>query len=97
MTEDHGESPNEKYQAAFHQRVMNRRDNTAHNTSQQNNARAWHQRLKGLETFPFAIIIIQNTANCDWQNSHNEDIQEHTYRVDLDNRTRLSVASVKAS
>lgn len=85
VAEYHGESPKEEHQATSHQVVMNGRNHAAHDEGKARYAYARHQTLDGREAFLLTIDIIERTTDGNWDDSDDEDVDEHAHSIHMDN------------
>ena len=66
---------------------MNGRDDTSHDESQARYAYTRHQALDGRKAFLLSIDIIECATDGDWDDSDDEDVDEHAHGIHVDNLT----------
>ena len=85
VAEYHGESPEEKHQATSHQVIMNSGDNTSYDEGKARYAHTRHQTLDSREAFLLAIDVVESATDGNWDDSDDEDVDEHAHSIHMDN------------
>lgn len=84
VAEDDGEGPQEERETTGYEIIVNRRDDSAHDAGQADDAQSGHQGLNGREALALGEGIVEETADANGDNRHDEDVQEHADGIYLD-------------